>query len=559
MDNRRIFLLAALGIVAFAIYQSWMLDYGPRESVPNGATPTAVSTTAAASVGTAAAPAAGNAAGAGVTAVAAPGAAGAIPKGQPIHVRTDVLDLTLDTAGGDIRQAALLKYPETLKDPSQPVRVLDDSDATLMVLQGGLQAQQGDAPGTEARFTTPQTEYVLAEGSDTLKVALTWDDGHGLTLVKTYTLKRGSYKIAVDYSVQNAGKAPWIGSAWLQWQNHWTAPHTSLFSGTARYEYQRFAMHGDKGYQQLDFNKIGETPVSQTVDGGWVAVVEHYFLEAIIPAGQQKNLYYSKQAGDSRFVTGTVSAAKTVAPGASADYVATLYIGPKLQTQLAAVATNMELTVDYGKLTILAEPLFWLLEHIENFIGNWGWSILILTLLIKAITYKLNEMAGRSMAKMRQVQPRIKALQDRYKDDRQKLSQAMMELYKKEKINPTSSCLPIVIQIPIFFALFYVLTDSIELRHAPWVLWIHDLSAPDPYYVLPVIYGVAMFIQQHLQPQPADKTQAMMMKIMPLALLFLYAVLPSGLVLYYLANSIITIAQQRYINNLIEKESKPRS
>ena len=557
MDNRRIFLLAALGIVAFAIYQSWMLDYGPKPTADQ-AVPAA--SAAAPAAGTAVAPATVTASGAGAAAaVVAPGVAGALPKGQPIHVRTDVLDLTLDTADGDIRQAALLKYPETLKEPGKPVRVLDDSDATLMVLQGGLQAQQGDAPGADARFTTPQTEYALAEGSDTLKVALTWNDGHGLTLVKTYTLKRGSYEIAVDYSVQNAGKAPWTGSAWLQWQNRWTPPHTSLFSGTARYEYQRFAMHGGKGYQQLDFNKVGETPVSQTEDGGWIAVVEHYFLEAIIPAGQQKNLYYSKSAGDSRFVTGTVSAAKTVAPGASADYAATLYIGPKLQTQLAGVATNMELTVDYGKLTILAEPLFWLLEHIENFIGNWGWSILILTLLIKAITYKLNEMAGRSMAKMRQVQPRIKALQERYKDDRQKLSQAMMELYKKEKINPTSSCLPIVIQIPIFFALFYVLTDSIELRHAPWVLWIHDLSAPDPFYVLPVIYGVAMFIQQHLQPQPADKTQAMMMKVMPLALLFLYAVLPSGLVLYYLANSIITIAQQRYINNLIEKESKPRS
>src|SRR6185312_1207863 len=320
--------------------------------------------------GTATVPAASSAGRAGAAAaVVAPGVAGALPKGQAIHVRTDVLDLTLDTAGGDIRQAALLKYPETLKDPSKPVRVLDDSDATLMVLQGGLQAQQGDAPAADARFTTPQTEYALAEGSDTLKVALTWDDGHGLVLVKTYTLKRGSYEIAVDYSVQNAGKAPWTGSAWLQWQNHWTPPHTSLFSGTARYEYQRFAMHGGKGYQQLDFNKVGETPVSQTEDGGWVAVVEHYFLEAIIPAGQQKNLYYSKSAGDSRFVTGTVSAAKTVAPGASADYAATLYIGPKLQTQLAGVATNMELTVDYGKLTILAEPLFWLLEHIEKFVG----------------------------------------------------------------------------------------------------------------------------------------------------------------------------------------------
>jgi YidC/Oxa1 family membrane protein insertase len=563
MDNRRIFLLAALAIVAFAIYQTWMLDYAPK-NVPDSATPTAT-TSAGPPATSAAAPAATSAAGA--PTVGAPLTTVTLPKGQAIHVRTDVLDLTLDTAGGDIRDAALLKYPETLKDPNQPVRVLDDSDATLMVLQGGLQAQQGSAPGADARFTTPQTEYSLADGSDSLKVALTWNDGHGLTLVKTYTLTRGSYQIAVDYSVQNAGTAPWTGSAWLQWQNRWTAPHTSMFSGTARYEYQRFAMHGAQGYQQFEFNKVAETPVSQSEEGGWAAVVEHYFLAAIIPTGQQKNLIYSnctydankKCSVDSRFVSGTVSAPKTAAPGASVDYATTLYLGPKVQTQLAAVAPGMELTVDYGKLTVLCQPIFWLLEHIERFVGNWGWSILILTLLIKAITYKLNEMAGRSMAKMRHVQPRIKALQERYKDDRQKLSQAMMEFYKKEKINPASSCLPIAIQIPIFFALYYVLVDSVELRHAPWMLWIHDLSAPDPFYVLPVIYGVAMFIQQHLQPQPADKTQAMMMKVMPLALLFLYAVLPAGLVLYYLANSIVTIAQQRYINNLIEKESKARS
>ncbi len=555
MDNRRIFLLAALAIVAFAIYQTWMLDYGPR---PTADTTVPAASTAAPSMSSAAAPA-GAVSTAGGAGAAAPGVAIALSKGQEIHVRTDVLDLTLDSAGGDIRRAALLRYPETLKDPSQLVKVLDDSDATLMVLQGGLQAQQGTAPGADAQFSSPQTDYSLAEGSQTLKVPLTWTDGHGLTLVKTYTLTRGSYQVGVDYQVQNKGLAPWTGSAWLQWQNRWTPPHSGLFSGTARYEYQRFAMHGDKGYQQIDFNKVGETPVSQTEDGGWVAVVEHYFMAAIIPAASQKDLIYSKSVGDSRFVTGTVSAPKTVAPGASVDYGATLYIGPKLQTQLAAVATNMELTVDYGKLTILAQPLFWLLEHIENFVGNWGWSILILTLLIKAVTYKLNEISGRSMAKMRHVQPRIKALQDRYKDDRQKLSQAMMEFYKKEKINPATSCLPIVIQIPIFFALFYVLTDSIELRHAPWMLWIHDLSAPDPFYVLPVIYGGAMFIQQHLQPQPADKTQALMMKVMPVALIFLYAVLPSGLVLYYLANSIITIAQQRYINNLIEKEAKPRN
>jgi YidC/Oxa1 family membrane protein insertase len=555
MDNRRIFLLAALAIVGFAIYQTWMLDYGPRptaeQAAPAGAT-------GAPPANSAAIPAAASHPAATPAVASAPGSAPALVKGQEIHVRTDVLDLTLDTAGGDIRQAELLRYPESLKTPAQPVKLLDDSDATLMVLQGGLQSQQGGAPGADAVFKSAQTDYALADGADALTVALTWDDGHGLTLVKTYTLKRGSYQIGVDYTVQNKGPAAWAGSAWLQWQNRWTPPHNGMFSGANRYEYQRFALHGAQGYRQQEFNKIAETPVSQPEDGGWVAVVEHYFLAAIVPDAKQKNLYYSKAAGDSRFVSGSVSAPQSVAPGASADYKSTLYLGPKLQNQLGAVAPQLELTVDYGKLTILAQPLFWLLENIEKFVGNWGWSILILTLLIKAVTYKLNEISGRSMAKMRLLAPRLKQLQERYKDDRTKLGQATMELYKKEGANPASGCLPMVIQIPIFFALYYVLVDSVELRHAPWTLWIHDLSAPDPFYVLPVLYGVMFFVQTHLQPAPADKTQAMMMKVMPLLLLGFYLFLPSGLVIYYIVNSIITIAQQRYINNLIEKEAKAK-
>ena len=545
VDNRRIFLLAGLAFVGFLIYQAWLMDYGPKPAPE--ATP---------AVATASAPVAAT----GATAPAAPGlapvATPVLTKGQSVHVHTDVLDLTLDTAGGDIRRAELNKYPETLKTPDQHVRVLDDQDADLLVLQGGVQAEAGMAtPGTDAVYTTPSTEYQLAPGSDTLKVALSWSDGHGLTLVKTYTLKRGSYAIGVDYAVTNAGKSAWTGGAWQQWLSRYTAPKTGMFSST-RYDYQKVALHGPDGYKEYEFPKLAETPVSEAIDKGWIAVVDHYFLAALIPAAG-KQLYFSKPLPDGRYVTGSVSTEQSVAPGASADFQSTLFIGPKLQNTLGAVALGLELTVDYGKLTIIAQPIFWLLQFIERFVGNWGWSILLLTLIIKAVTYKLNEISGRSMAKMRHVQPRIKALQERYADDRQKLSQAMMELYKKEKINPATGCLPIVIQIPIFFALYYVLVYSVELRQAPWAFWIKDLSAPDPYFVLPVVYGVAMFIQQHLQQQPLqDKVQAMMMKVMPLALIFLYMVLPAGLVLYYLANSIVSIVQQRYINNLIEREAK---
>ena len=557
MDNRRLILFAALAFVGFLLYQAWLQDYGPK--------PVTAAVTAEQSVradATAATPPAAPgtlAAASPVTQPAAVPATAALPKGREIHVQTDVLDLVIDTAGGDIRRAELLQYPQDLKHPDRLVRVLDDNDAALLVLQSGLQPTAGSAgPGADAVYSAGADSYSLAEGADSLKVTLTWTDGHGLEVEKTYTLSRGSYEIGLGYSVKNGGKTAWSGGAYSQWQNRFTPVKNSMFSAQ-RYDYQRVALYGAEGYQQHEFTDLGEKPVSATESGGWIAVVEHYFLAAIIPAGQQKNLYYTKSLGDSRFLTGTVTAEQNAAPGASTSFEQKLYLGPKLQTRLAGVAPGLELSVDYGKLTVIAQPIFWVLEHIEKLLGNWGWSILLLTVLIKAVTYKLNEISGRSMAKMRQVQPRIKAIQERYADDRQRQSQAMMELYKKEKINPASGCFPILIQIPIFFALYYVLVYSVELRHAPWTLWIHDLSAPDPFYVLPVVYGVAMFIQQHLQPQPADKTQAMMMKFMPLALVFLYAVLPSGLVLYYLANSVISIAQQRYINKLIEKESAKKA
>lgn len=543
MDNRRVFLFAALVFIGFLIYQAWMQDYGPKPE-PAAETP-ATQTVPAASTGTAGA----------VAAAAIPGAVAApTVAGREIHVRTDVLDLVINTAGGDIRRADLLEYPEDLKNPDKHVRLLDDADAKLLVMQSGLQTSAG-VPVANAVYTASHDDYFLSAGTDALDVSLSWQDGHGLKVDKTYHLKRGSYEIGLSYAVHNDGSVAWSGAAYTQWESRYTAPGKGFFN-VARYDYQRLAVHGADGYQQYEFNDLADKPLSATQPDGWMAVVEHYFLAAVIAPAAGQNLYYAKALGDGRYVSGVSGPAMSVAAGGAADFTSRLYIGPKLQTKLAAVAPGLELTVDYGKLTILAQPIFWVLDHIERLVKNWGWSILLLTVLFKALTYKLNEISGRSMAKMRQVQPRIKAIQERYADDRQRMSQAMMDLYKKEKINPASGCFPILIQIPIFFALYYVLVYSVELRHAPWMLWIQDLSAPDPYWVLPFVYGGAMFIQTHLQPQPADKTQALMMKIMPVALIAMYIILPSGLVLYYLANSLITIAQQRYINNLIEKETK---
>lgn len=563
MDNRRLFLLAAALFVAFLIYQAWMRDYGPKPA-PATAAPAAATQTAAeqaampplppqtASSGTAE-PAA--------TPKAVPPVAAA-PSGKLIHVQTDVLDVSIDTAGGNIRDARLLDYPVELKQPDALVHILSSAPDSLLRLQSGLQSQSGaSGPGPAAIYSSAQTDYALTPGQDLLTVTLTWQNPRGLSVEKTYQFKRGSYQVSLDYRVTNHSGEAWKGALYAQFQNHYTPVSHSLFS-VHRYDYQRVAMHGSDGYKQYEFSDLAEHPLAEQVSDGWTAIVNHYFLAAAIPQptpgnNAEKNFYYSKSLGNANYLVGVVSAPQTVAPSASVTFTDKFFIGPKLQTRLAGVAPGLELTVDYGKLTIIAEPIFWVLEQIHRFIGNWGWSILALTLLLKLLMYKLNEISGRSMAKMRLVQPRLKALQERYKDDRAKQSQAMMEFYKKEKINPMGGCLPMLVQMPIFFALYYVLVYSVELRQSPWIGWIHDLSSPDPYYILPVVYGIVMFIQQRVSPQPTtDPMQRRIMAVMPFGVAVLYAFLPSGLAIYYVANSILTIAQQWHINKLIERESK---
>lgn len=565
MDNRRLFLLAAALFVGFLIYQAWMQDYGPKPSpsvsVPNANTQAPETSAPPLPPG----PESGNLSTASaqpsaVRSVAMP-APVAVPQGKLVHVRTDVLDLTIDTTGGNIRDARLLDYPEELKDPKTLVHILNSSPADLLLFQSGLQSQSGPAaPAQTALYSAAGTDYTLAPGQNTLEVKLSWKDPQGLVVDKTYHFARGSYQVDIDYRVANHSSQPWQGSVYAQFQNHYTPSSHSMFS-VHRYDYQRVALDGNDGYKQYEFSDLAEKPLAEKVTGGWTAVVNHYFLAAAIPqnaAGTAgKNFYYSKTLGNADYLVGVLSPLQAIAPAASGEFSDKLFLGPKLQTRLAGVAPRLELTVDYGKLTIIAEPIFWVLEQIHRFIGNWGWSILVLTLLLKLVTYKLNEISGRSMAKMRLVQPRLKALQERYKDDRAKQSQAMMEFYKKEKINPMGGCLPMLVQMPIFFALYYVLVYSVELRQSPWIGWIHDLSAPDPLYILPVVYGVVMFIQQRISPQPTtDNMQRRIMMVMPLGIAVLYAVLPSGLALYYVANSVLTIAQQWRINHVIERDSK---
>ncbi|MDE2090272.1 MAG: membrane protein insertase YidC [Gammaproteobacteria bacterium] len=561
MDNRRLFLFAALVMVVFLIYQAWMQDYGPKPPAPQ---PVAASTTAAPAPEIPTAPnATASTANAASSAEAVPNpSVTKLPVGEQIHVRTDVLDVVIDTAGGDIRQASLPDYPVELKKP-QLVKVLNSDNAELLIAQSGLQTHSGPmAPTHEAMYSSSQDQYALAPDQKTLDVTLAWKDKQGLEVSKTYTFTRGSYQIGLSYRLHNGSSESWSGAQYLQFENQYTEESHSLFS-VQRYDYQRVALYDSDGYHQYEFKDLAETPVNKTTTGGWISVVNHYFLVAAIPEDQAsatkaaENLYYTRALGDARYFVGTITALKTVAPGGTATFADKFFVGPKLQTRLAQVAPGLELTVDYGKLTIIAEPIFKLLNLIHRFIGNWGWSILVLTLFFKLLFYPLNQISGRSMAKMRRVQPRLKALQERYKDDKQRLGQATMEFYKKEKINPMGGCLPMLVQMPIFFALYYVLVYSVELRQSPWLGWIHDLSAPDPLYILPVVYGVVMFIQQRISPQPTtDKMQQRIMMAMPLGIAVLYAVLPSGLALYYVANSILTIAQQWRINSIVGMDNK---
>ncbi len=557
MEHSRLILFAALGVILYFMVQAWQQDYGPKTVTPTPSAETAqpsAQTTGPESLPPptqapeteAAAPAQH------AEAVAAP----VLAQGRQIHVTTDLLDVSIDTIGGDIRHVALRKYPVSLKRKNTPVSLLDTGDGRLFVLQSGLRAKEGgEAPTHHALYQAEQSEYTLAQGEKTLRVNLVWTAADGVQVTKTYTFHRDSYAVDLDYTVDNASASPWAAEDYLQFQqlyvptqHHFLSPHRLTYDGPAIYD--------GKNYTKVSYKDLDEKALSQTIAGGWTAINDQYFLAAILPQDQGKNLYYGRSLAGDRYLVGVVQPAVRIEPGKSGQIHDRLFFGPKLQDLLGGIAPGLERTVDYGRVTIIAQPLFWLLQQIYRFVGNWGWSIILLTLGIKVVFYKLNETSGRSMAKMRMMQPRIKALQERYKDDRQRLSQAMMELYKEEGANPMGGCFPMLLQMPIFFALYWVLVLSVELRQAPWILWIHDLSRPDPYYVLPIIYAGAALIQQRLNPAPPDKTQARIMMFMPIMFLAFAAFLPAGLVLYWVVNTVLGIGQQWRINKVIEQTKK---
>ncbi len=548
MDNRRIFLWAGLLFVYFVVYQTWVRDQrGPQATPPAETVASTPSMPGDDTVLDANLPPLPEA-------VSSPQTqnlpARAEAGGPQISVSTDVFDLVIDTRGGDIRDVSLLKYPVRKSDPDDLVELLHNSPGYLFELHTGLRTRGVDEePNHLAQFSAAAESFVLRDGAEELTVPLRWTSADGLVVNKTYRFRRGSYRVDIEYNVEN-GTGGEIGAAsYVQLARSYAPPKRSL-TDVDSYSFIGPVFYDGKKYEKLDAEDIAAEPLQATVTDGWIASIQHHFLTAVVPSAGESYTYNSGMRSGT-VLQSAIGPVKTLAPGSSESYAETLFVGPKLQDQLETTANGLKLTVDYGMLTIIAQPLFWVLNWLHKLTGNWGWAIILLTILIKIVFYKLSETSGRSMAKMRKMQPRIKHLQERYADDRQALSKAMMELYRKEKINPASGCLPILIQMPVFIALYWVLLESVELRQAPWMLWIDDLSVRDPFFILPVLMGVTMLIQQRLNPAPPDPVQAKIMMVLPIVFTVFFAFFPAGLVIYWFTNNLLSIAQQWRINKLV--------
>lgn len=524
-DFIRGILLGLVCLVAYMLWQAWQHDHPSASEVPPPA----------------------------IVRDQAPGHLPTVSDSAPriIHVRTDVLAVDIDLAGGAIVHSALLAYPQALHD-SAPYVLLNTQPASLYTAQSGLVGSGLN----QVVYQSSQTDYRLAPGQQELRVPLTYQDASGVRASKTLIFTRGSYQFDVQMGLQNLSHSPWQGNAYLQFKRLEPQQTSSGFFNIKPFV-GAVISSPEKRYQKYSFSDLNKEPIDQTISNGWSAMEEHYFISAWIPDPHQSFSYSSQTEGKAVLVN-MVGPQVTVAPGQTWQTQAHLYTGPAIASLLKPLAPGLDLTVDYGFLWFISGLLFWLMEHIYQFVGNWGVAIILVTVVIKACFYKLSAISFRSMAAMRSLQPQINALKERFGDDRQKLGQATMELYKKEKVNPMGGCLPMLVQIPVFIALYWVLVESVQLRLAPFMLWIQDLSAPDPYYVLPILMGATMFIQQKLSPPPPDPMQAKMMMFLPVVFTVFFVNFPAGLVLYWVVNNTLSILQQVVITRVHERDLRKR-
>jgi YidC/Oxa1 family membrane protein insertase len=566
MDNQRMFLWAGLAVLLFLNVQTWQHDYATPAvaSTPTATTATAANPATPTAAALDAVPGAGSpppAAAAAPVPSATPlaDAAPAAPAASVIHVRTDVLDLEISTQGAEIREAQLRKYPRAKDTPNDLVRLMSSApqDGPSVFQWGLTTGGAGAEPNQKALFEATADHYELADNQNEILIPLTWTDGAGLKVTRTIRLKRGSYAIELDQSVDNGAATAWRARSYSQLLRHWKKVDRSMWDPST-YSTNGPEVYNGKKTTKLDLEKPDPDLLPKgAITGGWAAAIQHHFVTAIVPDGTAP-AEYQLAVKDDNYRLAVLGPWQDVAAGSKAEFRQKLFVGPKLQDELSDVAPGLELTVDYGKLTPIAKPLFWLLSHVHKLIGNWGFAIIIVTLLIKLAFYPLAQTSGKSMARMRHIAPRMKEMQERYKDNREELGRRMMELYKMEKVNPLAGCLPIVVQIPVFMGFYWVLLESVEVRQAPFLLWIHDLSLRDPYFVLPAIMGAAMFGQFKLNPAPPDPVQAKVFAFMPLVMTVMMAFFPAGLVLYWITNTGLSIAQQWRINQLVETEAATR-
>jgi YidC/Oxa1 family membrane protein insertase len=545
MDNFKTFIIFGLVIVSLLLWDAWQNDYVrplaaqqanaiATDSVENSALPSVSSPESLQDLPPVTVDASLPETSESIT----------VNRGNMVHIKTDVLDVYIDTQGADIHRLALLKYPVESNTPDVPVQFLDDEASHFFITQSGLLNVANKAPIHNSQYRSESSNYELEVDQDTLDIPFYWQSEEGVSVIKTYRFHRDSYLIDVDYQIiNNSGE-------------HFSAYPYAQFNRTKPgkkkgfvYTYTGAVFSSEENhYEKVKFDDLDDADYSGETSVGWVAMIQHYFVAALVPEPQEKQKsFYGKSINGRNYIAGMKMPTISIENGDTGKTSYQMYLGPKEHKRLEAVADNLDLTVDFGILTIISQPLFWLLEQFHKITNNWGWSIVLLTILIKLAFFKLSAKSYRSMAGMRKLTPKLATLKERYGDDKQKFNQAMMELYRTEKINPLGGCLPILVQMPVFLAFYWVLVEAIELRQAPFILWIQDLTAMDPYFVLPVLFGLSMFFQQKLNPAPQDPAQAMVMKAFPVIFTVFFAFFPSGLVLYWVVNNALSIAQQWYI------------
>ena len=555
-DIRRTILWVIFGFSMVLLWDQWQIFKGQKptffpsatQPAKSGVVPPASGLGPAASAPVAGVPAAPAAVNASAVPLGAPPATAQVARAKVV-VTTDVFTLTFDNEGGSLVKSAFVKFKD-MADKNAGFVLLDESAGRVYMAQTGLIAASGGAalPTHKTPMTLLPGERVLAPGQNELVVKFESADVGGIKLVKTYTLKRGAYDMSVRHDIINTSGAPVSPQLYMQLVRDGNPPvgessFYSTFTGPAIYTEA-------KKYQKIEFKEIekGKVDVEKQATNGYVAMVQHYFASAWLLGDGIKRDLFERKVDNNLYAVGMITQAGEIAPGASKSIETTLFVGPQEENMLEKLAPGLELVKDYGWLTILAKPLYWLLDKLHGFIQNWGWSIVALVLLLKIAFYWLNAKAYASMAKMKAINPKIMEMRERLKDKPQEMQQQMMKIYKDEKVNPMGGCFPIMVQIPVFIALYWVLLSSVEMRGAPWMLWIQDLSAPDPYFILPIVMTLTTMLQTALNPAPPDPMQAKLMWFMPLIFSVMFFFFPSGLVLYWITNNILSIAQQWMIN-----------